>query len=189
MWCCCVFWCIFRSLQGNRLSGQIPSVIGLMQALTVLWVFFLFQLHWLYFISWSCSMIFMPKKIIYIYICIGIDTFFSQRFKLQHVEWNYSSNSWKFDLQWENVSILFLFRFCYSITCIINSQLQFEKFEVFITALPLIAQTMSRHFVRYLALYYIFVETGHLPWRYLHGNRLTGSIPAELGNMSKLHYL
>lgn len=25
--------------------------------------------------------------------------------------------------------------------------------------------------------------------RYLHNNKLTGSIPRELGNMSKLHYL
>ena len=25
--------------------------------------------------------------------------------------------------------------------------------------------------------------------RYLHGNQLTGSIPPELGNMTKLHYL
>lgn len=25
--------------------------------------------------------------------------------------------------------------------------------------------------------------------RYLHSNKLTGSIPPELGNMSKLHYL
>ncbi|KAL4329946.1 hypothetical protein AHAS_Ahas13G0350900 [Arachis hypogaea] len=28
-----------------------------------------------------------------------------------------------------------------------------------------------------------------LSLRYLHGNKLTGPIPAELGNMSKLSYL
>lgn len=28
----------FRSLQGNKLTGKIPEVIGLMQALAVLWV-------------------------------------------------------------------------------------------------------------------------------------------------------
>ena len=30
--------CLYRSLQGNKLSGYIPSVIGLMQALAVLYV-------------------------------------------------------------------------------------------------------------------------------------------------------
>lgn len=34
------FYLLFRSLQGNQLSGKIPSVIGLMQALAVLLVLF-----------------------------------------------------------------------------------------------------------------------------------------------------
>jgi len=32
-----------RSLQGNKLTGRIPEVIGLMQALAVLYVIFIFK--------------------------------------------------------------------------------------------------------------------------------------------------
>lgn len=40
-WCCCSEDCITfnaRSLEGNRFTGQIPDVIGLMQALVILYV-------------------------------------------------------------------------------------------------------------------------------------------------------
>lgn len=134
---CIVF---YRSLQGNRLTGRIPEVIGLMQALAVLWVK-------------SEIQNFNPLLLVSLLVHKHLSKFVSQRPEREWTGWADSSYTWQPILHWQTVSI-------------INNALRYQPY-----------------FVLLIVCITIIV------FSYLHGNKLTGQIPPELGNMSKLSYL